>query len=106
MGNKETKKNTYKEEKKSALETLDELFGHGDVDDETLRGARGLMRSFMYKVSSRMKEKGLSTAQVAEDNDIPETMMENLLECEVFPDWITFYKLKDYLDIPVMFYDF
>lgn len=107
MTKKTTEKSfSQKQSEQNKIDSLDELFEHEDQDEEVLAHARELLKRFVRRVEERMKERDLSKEELAEKVDLSTASLEDILNVEVFPDWISICKLKMELDITFHFYQF
>lgn len=99
-------KDTEKQGKQEVIGAFDELFDYPEEEKETLDRAKAFMRYFMKQVERKMEEKELTTEDVSERTGIPTLILEDFFEGEIFLDWLSFYKLKETLEVPVFFFDF
>lgn len=92
-----------KQQKQNVKETFEELFEFESEEERQKHEARMLQYRFLDKVIHRMEEWDLDRETVASDLGISVNGFVNAMRGEIYLDWMTFFKMKEYFQIAVSF---
>lgn len=88
-----------KEANKRSFEVLDELFAYPEEKQDDLDVAKKFMGEFLDRVYVEMEDQGIDIHELSKKvNEDPEHL-EDVLDGEVFIEWVLFCKLAYHLDI-------
>lgn len=93
-----------KQQKQAVKEGFDELFEFENEDERKLHEARMVQYRFLHKVERKMEKWGMNKKELANELRISEKALVDVFRGEIFLDWLTFYKMKEYFEINVCFF--